>query len=744
MTPHRDLFTVSSESAAYVSPLIGNGEIVTTLGPTGYHTGCCPMDHELVNRNIFWAGRRLNTPTHALVRFGRLDRTLTINGEAAQDDTWKQTIDYDGGVVISTLEHGEVREQTRSLVCLTANVMVLNTRLENHGDRPVQLTFTLEYAFPATIDPRLWFPHMTHFDFTADRDDYPAQTDIRLRVRACPPGDHYDDFPSDETLRVLYQVGEQLGEVRVGWHPVGQIIKTENGGRLTHQIDLAPGESTDLWYWVMLSDRRKYTHFPDFARVRALLKEHGRAWGDFWEASRVTFGDAELEALRQTALYAIRCNASPWSIPPAYLATHWEGRTFHDELYPFLALISGNHPDLAARIPNFRLNVLPVALQWGGDRGARFPWESLEDGREGGPYGHWMDERFHVGQFSETAWRYYLYTRSRDDLARLYPLLRECAELFARDVLVRDEAGRLKTRLITDFDEATYPLENGIFTICAAIRSLENAAHAADILDADAAQRDRWRTLAAELRQAIPADEQEDYYRVSDDGDHTHIAQGGVVYPFAVDVHSERARNTLSRMSSELQTDLNLTAGSQDSYKGTHWMWAVGGMATGMFCQGRGNEGYELLRRAPASAGPFHSPNEHYRLKDDVSNPAGEYRVPWFTTGSGAVVYAIHAMFIQVDEAGTLLLNGWPSTLQDARFEQLMASHAIRVSGQIRDGQCVKLTAHSDRAMTWQFRIPAALVQGTAFRDAVTAQDAGEAGLLQVTCELSMGNTDLI
>ncbi len=728
------LFTVSSDGPAYVSPIIGNGEVVTTVGPTGYHNGLCP-DREQANRAIFWAGRRLNTPTHALVRFGWLNRALTLDGAQTQDQVWEQAVDYPRGMVVSTLDHGPLREQTRSLVCLTANVLVFHTRLENGGDRPARLTFTLEYEFPTAIEPHLRFPYMTHFDF---RPGYLSSegdsADIRARVRPAPSG---------ASLSVLYHIGAQLGEVRLGWWPDAQVTETESGGRFTHAINLKPGEATDLWFWIMLSDRRKYTHFPDFARVNALVEEHERAWGAFWGASRLELGDPELEALRQTCLYAIRCSASPWSVPPAYLSTHWEGRTFHDELYPFLALMSSNHPELAARIPAYRLSALPVALQYGGDRGARFPWEALEDGREGGPYGHWMDERFHVGQFSETAWRYYLYTRDPDELARYYPLLRECAELFVQDVIVRDKHGRLKTRSLTDFDEGVFPLENGVFTICAAIRSLENAAQAAGLLGFDTARREKWRALAAELREALSVDETGRYYRVSDDRSHWHIAQMGMVYPFSFETNSARARETLSQLHAMLRTSLGFCHSHVSRERESHWMWIAGLLATGFFYQGRGDEGYEVLRRAPASAGPFLSPNEH-RVPADKDDRAGGARLPWFTTGAGAVVYAMHAMLVQVDGTGTVLFRGLPSALQNIRFERIAASHGVRVSGQVRDGVLVSLAAHSDRAMTWQFRIPAALATTAAFTDAVRQTGRDEAGLALLESTLTQGETGLI
>ena len=129
MTPLKnlDLFKVSSEDAHYNSPMIGNGEVVTTVGPTGYHNGYCPSE-EVVNRTIFWAGRRFRNanniktriprvppedligPTRPLIRFGRLTRRLLVNGVETADDVWEQRLDSDHGVVISTVNHGLIRE----------------------------------------------------------------------------------------------------------------------------------------------------------------------------------------------------------------------------------------------------------------------------------------------------------------------------------------------------------------------------------------------------------------------------------------------------------------------------------------------------------------------------------------------------------------------------------------------------------------------------------------------------------
>jgi hypothetical protein len=699
------IYTIHSSDEKYSSPLAGNGEIVTKFGPTGYHNGQV-QEGAQGQRMIAWAGRRMNTPTYALIRYGGLERQLKINGALTEDKDWAQSLDYDKGLIISSLRHGNLEEVTRSLVCLTENILIFHTRLKNHSAEAIEIEFSCDYAFPTSID----------------EDLRPELTGERINLQV---------IPRSEDFSVMYFINHQIGEVRLQSFPECRIETSANGGSFIHQMRLEAGQEREISTWLMLSDRRRFTHFPPLARLPILMDEHLRGWADFWSTSHVEFDDARLTDLRQSALYGIRCNASPWSIPPTYMPAFWEGRTFHDELYPFLALLSGGYLDLARRIPNFRLNTLPLALHYGGGEAARFPWEATEKGEEGGPYGSWMDERLHVGQFSETAWRYYLYQGDDDDLRNFYPLLRGCAELFVQDVMIRDENGILKTRRVTDFDEAHYPVSNGIFTIAAAIRSLENAAAAATKLGIDAKRSKKWSSMAQELRQSMPG---KAFYTVDDaaEADYWHIAQVGPIFPFAIDVNSSKARETLARMHEALKTERNVKAGSLPSYDGSHWMWAAAMMATAYFMQGCGDEGYELLSETVNSTGPFLSPNE--QMRDSHPLPF----IPWFTTSSGAIVFAMHSIFVQVDSDGTSLLNGLGTQFKTARFERLLASQEVRISGEIIDGELMRLVAHAEESKNWGFYLPERIVSACGLEGKVS----GNKGVY-IECTLNAGDTML-
>jgi hypothetical protein len=61
------------------SALLGNGELVTTIGPTGFHT---PPEEQTdiahKTQHFVLAGRRKAGQQHPLINFGTLSRTLVV------------------------------------------------------------------------------------------------------------------------------------------------------------------------------------------------------------------------------------------------------------------------------------------------------------------------------------------------------------------------------------------------------------------------------------------------------------------------------------------------------------------------------------------------------------------------------------------------------------------------------------------------------------------------------------------
>jgi len=743
------MFTVTSKDPWYNSALMGNGEIVTVVGPMGYHNGLC-NDEEQVNRTIFWAGRRLKDartakiriprvpveeligPTIPLLRMGRILRSLEIDGKPAEDDDWQQTMDFDHGQVISQVHHKDLQEITESQVCLNYNLLVFHTRFINTGERAKQLVFTLEYQFgdaegllPEKTRLHIRRPHPDDLEFGNVEGIRSLESDL----------DHRQPHEL-ETLSVQYEVEGHIGEVHWGRSPVGIIKQTSQGGVFVHQIMLQPAEHIDLWFWATVSDRNKYTHFLPFSGVQKQWSLHRQGWADFWRTSKVQLADESLNAIRKASLYTMRCNSSPWTCPAGYLSTHWEGRTFHDEFYPFMAWISSNYPDLAIKIPNYRLLTLPAAVLRACGNGANFGWEVTETGEESAPYGHWVDEQFRHGQISEQAWRYYLHSEDLADLQRYYPVLKGCAEWMIYDVLRRNEQGKLRTRIVADISEHVTSAENSLFAATAAIKCLRNAEHAAKLLQVDRLKRQNWQALALELEKNLPADRRRNVFRYADDTDlPLEPAHLGMVYPFTMDMDGERVHKTMKGIwKNYLEKKDQATSKQVFSY---NWIWAAGRLATICFYLGLADEGYKVLQEVVHTVGPFMTPNEHYRAEQ------GPF-LPWFVSGAGAYVYAMNAMFVQViDERGAILLPAVPEKLSQAAFAHLLATKGVTVSGKIAKGRVQSLTLHAPQACQWSCRMPRSVASGLQFSKKVKSVRENNKWT-KLVCRLKAGDNPII
>ena len=397
-------------------------------------------------------------------------------------------------------------------------------------------------------------------------------------------------------------------------------------------------------------------------------------------------GLPELEAIRQMCLYNLRVNSTPWSIPPAVSPSLWEGRTFHDELYPFLGLASSGQLDLAQKIPNYRLNTLTQAVARSAFRGAKYAWESTEDGSDGSPYGSFLEEHFHMGQFAEHAWQICLY-RGGDDCVKLfYPMFREIADYFALN-LIRYEDGRAYLRECTDYDEALYPVRNGLYTACAAIRSLEIAVQAGEMIGESMDRIQGWEKMATDVRVGLPRSVEERRYLTAEGAKHRHVAEVGPVFPFRID-HSDFARRTLDSFCVAVRTEFGYQPGDLPSYGGSRWLWTTAHIATAYNLLGCTDRALELLLETPAATAPGLVPVEHIERDGGVA-------LAWFTTSAGAYVFALNSLFIQVTDEGVTRLSKLPAQLQEAAFSGLSGTNGLTFSAEFRCGKACALSIHS-------------------------------------------------
>ena len=716
--------TATSSDESYNWPMIGNGELQTIVGPNGYHNGKV-LEVESVNRTLFWAGRRHKDArtaetwiprfdkdipigsTQPLVRFGRTIRQLKINGDEVKDDNWEQTMDYDRGIVKSTLNHASVREYTESMVLLDQNIIVFHTTLTNTSNSDVAAAFTLKYEFgdaygKQATGTKLFIFRPYHTDKLFGSIDGKFSTDPDVESR--PP--HIS-----EGLTVKYEVEDHLGEVRWGRSPVGIIQKTPVGGNFIHEINLKKGESTELWFWATVSDRLKYTYFPDLEQVKQYVGEHTEGWKKFWNTSSVNLNNPELENIYKSSLYTLRCNSGQWSSSCGILASNWEGRFLHDEMFVFFGLISSNHPEMARTIPNWRWLTYDVAVQRSRGNGTFYAWEATEEGHESSPIGQWDDERFIHGEISEHTWRYYLYTGDKKSLEQFYPVLKGNVEWLIYDVLRYDEKGNVKLRPVVCPVEHIFPAENDMYTVCAFTRALQVAARAATILEKDDDKVDEWLQLAEKIKKLMPVDTKNNVYKAAENLDDSFgIAHLASLFPFAIELESDVTKNTLEKAVEHYQ-DVKEQRTTDYVLSTSTWIWGLSNLASACFVAGDGENGYNILKDAKYTVGSFMTPPEHWSKQD------GAY-LPWHTTGSGAYIAAINGMFVQVyNENGAILFPAISPELKNASFSHLLASEGVAVSGKMENGKIVQIIAHSPANKEWTYMIPASLAEHVQFNE---------------------------
>ncbi len=669
-----------------VSALVGNGAICTTLSPSGFHEATRSVDVVAHRTQSFvWAGRRMHGPRHRLTNFGSLSRVIKVNGQEQKCESWTQTIVPETGCVRSTLTHSGVSEVTVSRVCLHRNVFLAETEITNGSAETLELEWT-----------------------------------VCLDISWARPAEWQEER---ECLVLDYELEDHLGQLRFmsdGDGIQGAPVRSSSAVCLTHEGLLAPGSNYRIRIAVQFSDRETYDFPVSVGDVDDLRTESDHAWGDFWSRSTLSTGCEIVDQFRTMSLYTMRCQATDWSIPPTLSETYWGGGAFHDEMYPFLGLLSGDYVDLAVRIPRFRLMTLGRALVRGKGIGALYPWSSTETGEERDPHGNWLTERFHLGQFSVCIKALWEYTADLATLRELYPVVREIGRYFENAVLERDASGTLGCRPCVDFDESVGPVRNGPFTVSAAIFSLRWAADAAEILGLKTEQLDEWRRLADELAGVQKAETIRNQGYTIPDGRANHMSVLGVTFPFGVDVASEHALAAAARVHEACRTPRGWRPGDSEVFRGSAWMWTAGHLAAVHCIQNRPDLAWDAIVRGPESAGPFVSPNEHVDRN-------GVVQVPWFTTGCGGWLYALHSLVVRVSDDATHLLSGVPETLPNLTFEKLKGGRGATLSGRVLDGKLVSLSVESDITEPWTFRIPMRFVapEGRAWLEATAHLASG-------------------
>ena len=226
----------------------------------------------------------------------------------------------------------------------------------------------------------------------------------------------------------------------------------------------------------------------------ALLAANQAAWASMWRGWIEVRGNGTLATdvnASEFYLWSSTRAGVDWSVSPAGLSSNgYDGHIFWDaETWMYPSLLA-QHPDLAAGMNAYRFQRLTEAQQHAtatGYAGARFPWESALDGTEQIPppvsvNGEGLYEQHITADIALAQWQYYLVTGNKTWLAQQgWPVLSGAAAFWASRA-TRGADGKFHINGVTGPDEENPNVNDEVYTNAGAMRTLEDAVQAAQVL----------------------------------------------------------------------------------------------------------------------------------------------------------------------------------------------------------------------------------------------------------------------
>ena len=708
----------------YVPPLISNGSLCLLLD---YQGGQSQRPYCRMTPGITWAGRRYGPPNDQLIPFGHFEWDVSADGKTCvAPAAWAQTLDTRLAVTVCSNAYANgLTVETTVFTPLERDLVVLRRRFVSSTLGPRHVRSTFRYQFTPPGNEGRWPKRVTG---SGAWNETTRSVDFRFRADAHRPC---------EGLVSLFAV-----------EPAAATVDACQSS-LTSEFALdasTPFEQTCVLLFADSLDGQDYAEraakLLDTVRQAGfdgLFAEHRRAWDAFWGEAYVRLPDAGLERVYNTAQYHLRANATQWSFPVGIFNTHWAGRFFGwDEMFCYQALVSSNHREIARRGPEFRCAGLKTALaraaHYGkpGTFGARYPWETLEDGTEAAPPGFWMEHVFHMSNIALAAWFQYLYTEDASYLEKTgYPVIRECARFFLANMVYESPDGGMFIGKCTDLERLGPARQNPFMTACGAIYTLESAAQAAAVLKADPAEAPSWKQAALQLRESLPR-EGGRYVPYAGCKEESVASLGGLFpYPLFDDT-SELQRNAAYHYVKHGRAFGNMYQVGQSVCA-----WYLGWMAAALAELGDTAEPVKLLAEAAEGAGRF---GEMFEINEPKVS-----RTPWFSTASGNVVYALNQMLVQNRSGRIMIAQGVPAAWKEYAFK--LACHGdLAVEVEVKDGRLARLSLLPGDAGREQQRavvLPEGLVAETALNlPAITAVSA-HGGNKQIAIRVK-GRTELV
>jgi hypothetical protein len=658
----------------YVPPLTSNGSLSLIVDYEGSQT---QNSYYKMVPGIFKAGRRYGPPADSLIPLGHFETEASVDGRRlGAPEKWTQTLNKKDAVIACTGKYNNGLEvETVVFTHLKKNVVGVKRTFRNTTEGVLKIETSFRYAFtPPGNDNR---PPRRVVARTV-RNEESAAVDFVYEADAYQPFVGITSVLSDR--------------------PVAVAIDGQRAA-LTSEHVLGRNDQAEITYFVVLSDSKdgeeyRTTHRALLAEARSagfggLLESHKTEWRRFFGRSYVKLPEVKLEAVYTTSMYHLRANATKWSFPVGIFPTHWSGRYFGwDETFAFLGLVSSDHLDLSRRVPEFRFSVMRHAM----DRakhtsmtelnrrnyGAKFPWETLEDGRDGTPPGFWNEHIFHMAHIAMAAWMQYEYSGDREFLRKTgYPLIRECSRFLGTYHVYENADGSMFIGKVTDLERLGPARQNAFLTTAGVIYTMEIAAKAAEVLQESDAETARWRLVAAKLRESLPHNGER--YIPYPGCREESIGTLGGLFPYPI---FDRT-NEMQRRAVYWFQERGLAFGNVTTKGESIGSWYAAKLAAAFGRLGDRRQTVHWLRKTTSSSGLF---GELFEIHEPTISS-----VPWYAAVGGAYVYAVNQMLVQCSDGRIEIAPAVPETWQDFSFK-LGCYDNLVAEATVRSGKLSRLT----------------------------------------------------
>lgn len=664
----------ASVPEGYVPPIIGNGSIVTSVDFLGKQ-----IQRKYVSffPEVVWAGRRSNIPNTSLITMGHFDDEISIDGKPlGAPQKWKQTLDTRRGLTECSVEYGAATVKTVAFVPYGTDMLVVKKSVlaKSPAAKSAEIKFSYRFADKDSPYP----PFRTFMDEAA------AKT-----------------FDNSATLfYTTYGYAVYNGRIGAASSAPAKVSTTKTDIVLDSHFDLANGAAESAYFISYADDFQKadaaataQAHKKLVAEkgFDGILADHVASWEKFWGDEFVSIPDPKMQTAYQTGLYHLRTNCTKWSLPVTLFGhgAGWSGRFFgFDEMFAHSGAVSSGKFDVSVRTPNFRRALLPVAMQRTAHYddnsfkkfGARYSWETLEDGAEGAPnpYGFWIDHVFHMANIANSCWKHYLYTGDKKFLEQTaYPVIRECAAFYYSHMLYKNEKGQTIFGKCTDIERLGPAVENAFMSSSGAIYNFEIAARAAAELGVDADYAAKLTAAAKALRESLPHNG-EMYLPFAGCKEKSFVSITGL-YPYTIFDKTEK-----KQVAALYDFMKNISkAGNMYPIGNKTCSWYLGILSSSL-ANIQDNTGPEtMLSEAARNAGKF---GETWEI-----NEADLHRNPWFTTAAGSYVHALNQIFVNPRENGDIdIAVAAPKKWKNYKFE-LPSYGGAKIAGEVADGKFAKL-----------------------------------------------------